>query len=56
MPWGPKDAVKHTKKATTTVAQRQWADVANGVLKRTGDEARAIRSANATVGRRKKAK
>jgi uncharacterized protein YdaT len=56
MPWGPKDAPKYTKKATSAVAKRQWRDVANSVLKRTGDESRAIRAANAVVSRRKKAK
>lgn len=54
MPWKSKDAERHTKKADTPVEQRQWKDVANSVLKRTGDEARAIRSANAVVARRKK--
>lgn len=54
MPWSPKDAAKKTKKAKTPKAKRQWRDVANGVLKKTGDEARAIREANAVVGRRKK--
>jgi len=53
MPWGPKDATKYTKKAKSAVAKRQWKEVANSVLKRTGDEGRAIQAANAVVGRRK---
>lgn len=54
MPWTPEDARRHTRKAATPKAQRQWADVANSVLQRTGDDARAIRSANAVIGKRKK--
>ena len=54
MPWAPKDAKRHTKKARTPVAQRQWAHIADMVLAKTGDEGRAIREANAVVGRRKK--
>lgn len=51
MPWTPKDALKHTKKANTPALQDQWAAVANNVLARTGDEAKAIRQANATIDR-----
>ncbi len=54
MPWTPKDASSKTKKAKSPKAKRQWSDVANSVLKRTGDEARAIKSANAVVKRRKR--
>jgi hypothetical protein len=53
MPWTPSDAQRHTKKAVSPVAQRQWADVANSVLQRTANEGRAVRSANAVVARRK---
>lgn len=52
MPWNPSDATRHSKKASSPIAKRQWADVANQTLKRTGDEGRAIREANAVVGRR----
>jgi hypothetical protein len=51
MPWTKADALRHTHKADTAAKQRQWADVANSELDRTGDEARAIRAANAAVGR-----
>ena len=51
MPWTNKDATRHTKKAKSAKAQRQWSDVANSVLKRTDDDARAIRAANAAVKR-----
>lgn len=50
MPWDASDAEAHTKKASTPKKQRQWSAVANSVLERTGDDARAIRSANAVVG------
>lgn len=51
MPWTPRDAYRHTKTASTPLLQRQWAHVANSALERTGDEARAIREANAVVAR-----
>jgi hypothetical protein len=54
MPWQSTDSTRHTKKADTPVAKRQWADVANSVLKKTGNEGRAVREANAEVARRKK--
>jgi hypothetical protein len=52
MPWGSGDALRHTRKAVTPKKQRQWADVADSALARTGDEGRAIREANAVVARR----
>ncbi len=51
MPWTPKDATKHDKKATGKKAD-QWSAVADSVLKKTGDDARAIREANAVVKRK----
>jgi uncharacterized protein YdaT len=54
MPWTAKDASRKTKKAKSPKAKRQWKDVANNVLAKTGDEARAIRTANGVVKRRKK--
>lgn len=55
MPWTPSDGpARHTHKAKSAVAKRQWSDVANGVLKKTGDEGRAVREANAVVARRGK--
>lgn len=56
MPWKPEDAKGHTKKAATPKAKRQWADVANRVYERDGDEAKAIRIANGIVGKRHAAK
>jgi hypothetical protein len=49
MPWEPKDATRHNHAADTAKRKRQWADVANSVLARTGDEARAVRSANSVL-------
>lgn len=51
MPWTSRDAYRHTKKASTPNLQRMWSHVANSVLEKTGDEARAIREANAAVSR-----
>ena len=51
MPWTSGDAEKHTHKAGTPELQELWARVANETLERTGDEARAIREANAVVAR-----
>lgn len=52
MPWTPSDGPsRHTKKADTPEKKRQWAKVANSVREKTGDEGRAVREANAVVGR-----
>lgn len=51
MPWTTNDADRHTHKAATPALQELWARVANETLDRTGDEARAIREANAVVAR-----
>ena len=54
MPWSPADAPKHTHKADTPHLCRLWSEVANKVLAETGDEGRAVRSANAAVAREKR--
>ena len=51
MPWTSDDAERHTHKADNRELQDLWARVANETLERTGDEARAIREANAVVAR-----
>ena len=56
MPWTPKSAQRHDKQANTPKRKRQWSEIANSVLSRTGDEARAIRAANSVVGRKGKRK
>lgn len=53
MPWTYKDAYSHTKSANTPHLQSMWSKVANSVLEKTGDEARAIREANAVVSKQK---
>lgn len=54
MPWTSKDSARHTRKAKSSKKRRQWSHVANSVLRRTGDEGRAVREANAVVKRHKK--
>lgn len=49
MPWTDADALRHTKKAKTPRLKAMWSTVANGVLKASGDEARAVREANGAV-------
>lgn len=56
MPWTAKDASRHTKKAKSAKSKRQWSHVADSVLKRTGDEGRAIRAANSVVKKSKRGK
>ena len=50
MPWTPEDAEKHHK-GLDDKKKRQWADVANSVLERTGDDGEAIREANGVVNK-----
>lgn len=56
MPWKPGDASKHTKRATSAAKMRQWSTIANSVLEKTGDEAKAIKIANAAVAKSGSAK
>lgn len=49
MPWQPAESEAKTRKANTPKKQRQWRDVANGVLAKTGNDARAIRTANGVI-------
>jgi hypothetical protein len=51
MPWNADDAETHTHKAATQGLKQLWAKIANERLKHTGDEARAIREANAVIAR-----
>jgi hypothetical protein len=50
--WTSDDADRHMHKATTSELKELWAKVANERLEHAGDEARAIREANAVVARR----
>ena len=54
MPWTSNDAERRTRKANTSEPKELWAKVANESLERTGDEGRAVREANAAVGRQVK--
>jgi hypothetical protein len=49
MPWSPSDAKSHTSKARNPKLARQWADIANNALKRSGNDASAIRQANGVI-------
>lgn len=49
MPWTPKDASKKTSKASSSAKKKKWAGVANAILKKSGDDGKAIRIANAAV-------
>lgn len=49
MPWVPSDATAKNRKADTPKKKRQWSDIANDVLKRTGNEGRAVRTANGVL-------
>jgi len=51
MPWTAEEAERHTRKADNAKRQRMWAEIANSVLAESGDEGRAIREANAAVGK-----
>jgi hypothetical protein len=53
MPWTADDGPsRHTKKAKSLSAKRQWAAVANSVLAKSGDDAKAVREANGVIKRR----
>jgi hypothetical protein len=56
VPWKPSDAGRFNRKLRKGSAKRkrQFAHVANSVLKRTGDEGRAIAAANAVAKRSRK--
>ena len=54
MPWTAKDASRHTKRAKSAKAKRQWSEVANSMLKRGYSEGRAIAAASSVVKKRKR--
>ena len=49
MPWQAKDASAKNHKADTPRKKGQWAAIANNVLKRTGDDGQAIKTANGVL-------
>jgi len=48
MPWNISDVNRH-KKGLTNVQKKKWVKIANGILKDSGDEGKAIRIANSKV-------
>ena len=52
MPWGARDAKRHTRKAKSGKAKRQWSHVANSMLERGYSEGRAIAAASSVVKKR----
>jgi hypothetical protein len=53
MPWTASDAPRHNHSVKSPKRKRQWADVADSTLARTGDEGAAIRAANSVVKKSK---
>lgn len=53
MPWTAADAPRHDRKANTPAKKAKWARVATGILKKTGDEGKAIRIANSMMSKMK---
>ena len=51
MPWGPGDAKRHTKKASTGRKREVWSSIANRLLQGGAGEGSAIRQANSAVAR-----
>lgn len=49
MPWTSADAKRHTKKAKSPSARRQWAAVANAALAAGKPEGIAVREANSVI-------
>lgn len=54
MPWTPSTFKKRHNQKLTTAQSQKAARIANGILRKTGNEASAIRIANAEVKRGKK--
>lgn len=51
MSFNPKSAKSYSSKADTQERQRNWAKIANNVIKGGGSESTAIRVANAAVAK-----
>ena len=49
MPWKASDATRFNSGAQSTRVKSLWAQIANETLRRTGDEGRAVRAANAAI-------
>lgn len=51
MPWQPEDAPAHNALASTPRRQTLWSNVANEERRKTGNDAQAIKMANAALDR-----
>jgi uncharacterized protein YdaT len=51
MPWTPKEFRERHNKSLSDKEARRAAAIANAVLKKTGDDGKAVRTANAAVKR-----
>lgn len=49
MPWKMSDAKLNTKKADTPAKKEKFAKVANAVLKKTGDDVKALKIAKSVI-------
>ena len=55
MPWTPSSGpARHTKKAKTPKAKKQWSAVANSMLEGGASEGTAIKAANGVIKKRSK--
>ena len=54
MPWQPRDAKRHIKKADTQKEQRMWSKITNDMLAGGASEGKAIRVASGVVKKRGK--
>jgi len=54
MPWTPSSAKRFSKRASRPALALKWARIANAVRVRTGNDARAIRIANAEIKKDRK--
>ena len=52
MPWTAADATRHTKKAKSPKAKRQWEHIADRLLASGKPEGQAIREANGVIKKR----
>jgi hypothetical protein len=50
VPWQASDVERHNK-GLSQGKKKQWASVANSILKKTGDEGKAVRIANGVVSK-----
>ena len=54
MPWSSQDVKHKTRQAKTAGQKQAWTKTANAVLRKTGDEGKAIRIANSQARKGKR--